>query len=250
MLELHREVKMGATHVKQELSARSQTTTGTRNVCLQRLSRDCLKGWSSSSYSLVPCWEDEHEALQAKFDGQRRQWQAEMQADPTVAALANAAAAADAAAEAKAKAEKAAVEARMASRPWSAPPYVDRTPGRAAVGAQWAKKRWKGFDDPLTVTGEQLLQLSFPYSSRTIPPEQRAELDVMRGVHTTQPDRGGPDALRRVRHLGQQLVWVVERLLLQLFEELHTAFLGQAVLLARDTAGPKQESAQSQRPVD
>ena len=94
MLELHPgAVKVSAAQLKERINKEEVWPTtkpaGTKADLTERLAKAVGGGrpsWSTpKTYELVGCWEEEQEALQAKFDAEKAAWQKELEANPAVA---------------------------------------------------------------------------------------------------------------------------------------------------------------------
>lgn len=94
MLELHPgAVKVSAAQLKERINKEEMWPTtkpsGTKADLMERLAKavgDGRPSWSTpTTYELVGCWEDEKEALQAKFDAEKAVWQKELESNPDVA---------------------------------------------------------------------------------------------------------------------------------------------------------------------
>ena len=159
MFELYPNPKISVAQLKAILKEyRGAKLTGGKNDLMNRV-RDCLdcrdihnKSWYT--YTAVSCWEDELPTLQAKFDDERKQWQAEINQNKENSAHLKKAQAEKKAQQEKADSIKKKRELEASSRPWIAKPYDPKSKTRAEFEAEWKARNPK---------------LSFPYSGARLP---------------------------------------------------------------------------------
>lgn len=158
MLELYPNPKISAAQLKALLKDYGSKLTGGKGDLLERLRSNlyCKNIYADTCrlYSYEECWEDEQASLQAKFDEERNQWQAQVESHKGNSTLYKKAQADGKALQDKETAIKKKRELEASNRPWCAKPYDSKFTSKAALEAEWRRAHPR---------------LSFPYSGAKLP---------------------------------------------------------------------------------